>query len=153
MKPTRLVPIFHKFSKSHDPAIISCDLVHDPALPSDCETCDYSISMSADEPPTYTQAQRYPVSFLLPLCLLPSLLSLYSLTPSLLPSLSLPPSFHLPFPFSLSFLPFLIPSLPPYFPLSPSPHKIGSSHLSLPLRRQHVKLCQSSSPFVRHCEE
>jgi hypothetical protein len=39
MKPTRLVPIFHKFN---------------------CETCDYSISMSEDEPPSYTQAQRYP---------------------------------------------------------------------------------------------
>ena len=30
----------------------------------DCETCDYSITMSTDEPPTYKQAKSYPVSSL-----------------------------------------------------------------------------------------
>jgi hypothetical protein len=39
MKPEKLVPIFHRYN---------------------CETCDYSITMSTDEPPTYTQAKSYP---------------------------------------------------------------------------------------------
>lgn len=39
LRPTKLIPIFHKYN---------------------CETCDYSISMSADEPPTYNQAKSYP---------------------------------------------------------------------------------------------
>ena len=28
----------------------------------DCETCDYSISFSAEEPPEYSKATKYPVS-------------------------------------------------------------------------------------------
>ena len=32
----------------------------------DCETCDYELSESADLPPDYKPAQRFPVSYNLP---------------------------------------------------------------------------------------
>ena len=33
-----------------------------PPLTTDCETCEYSISFSAEEPPDYKEAERFPVS-------------------------------------------------------------------------------------------
>ena len=87
MDPTKLVPIFHSYSKSNccshllvpRPSIPECPKLRDqlwdgkPAYEArvyltasspgpDCETCDYSISVSSEEPPDYKQAQKYPVS-------------------------------------------------------------------------------------------
>ena len=87
LKSTKLVPIFHKYSRSHPPHTFththshthSLSLTHPPTpthtfthtlththslshTHTDCETCDYSISFSAEEPPSYGAAGRYPVS-------------------------------------------------------------------------------------------
>ena len=50
----KLTPIFHQFSKIWR-------FNHSFIIFTDCETCDYSLTISEEAPPDYTPAQKYPV--------------------------------------------------------------------------------------------